>query len=203
MGNQTLPIITTTIDPLIRDKVATSGASLHKLATPQTTEVITYAACSSLWIIWTPRYISWPGSDGTAPGDCDISVRSPWTNSPVLIGGNGVPSTRGHSGSLQKFNKRKSTVSEKIRDTQTFDASIDGKLANDGDYTSIFSKVIGRELSHSYSTDLYLRCRTDFASNAVGTKVPNFVDLGLPSVNASDEFNTFGTTNTRIRRQTD
>ena len=43
----------------------------------------------------------------------------------------------------------------------------------------------------------------DFASNAVETKVLNFLDLGIPDVNTSDKFNTFGTPDNIIRRLTD
>ena len=68
---------------------------------------------------------------------------------------------------------------------------------------SIFSNVIGYELYHSSSTDLYSCFRMDFASNAVGTEAPNFVYLGLLAINAMDEFNIFSTPATRIRRPTD
>ena len=40
----------------------------------------------------------------------------------------------------------------------------------------------------------------DFTSNAVRTKAPNFVHLGLPEVNALDELIHFGTPATRVRR---
>ena len=60
-----------------------------------------------------------------------------------------------------------------------------------------------QELSDSISTDIYLICWVDFTSNAVGTEAQNFVHLGPPAVNASDEFNTFGTPATRFRRPTD
>ena len=43
----------------------------------------------------------------------------------------------------------------------------------------------------------------DFTSNTVRNEAPTFVNLGLLSVNASDEFNTFGTPATRVRRPTD
>ena len=101
------------------------------------------------------------------------------------------------------LNKRKSTCPSVIRSTQNFDASVDGNLANDGDSTSIFIKVIGCELFQSTSADMYLRCRMDFTSDTVGTEASNFVDFGIPAVNTSDEFNTFGTTATRVRRPTD
>ena len=99
----------------------------------------------------------------------------------------------GHSESLQVFNKRQSTVSEKLGIPKKFDTSVDRKLANDGDYTSIFSKVIGCELSYISSNNPYLRCWVNFMSNAVGTKVPHFVDLGLPTGNTSDKVDIFGT----------
>ena len=179
-------IITTTIDPRIDNMVATFGASPNKFTMTQATEFVTNPVRSSAWVLQTPRCARRTGRDVTNPGECDISVIFPRVNSRVLIGGIGVPPTRGHSGSLQIFNKQKSTVSDKIGDTPKFGTSVDLKLANDGDYTSIFSKVICRELSHSSSADLYSRCRVDFASNAVGTEAPHFVDLGLLAVNESN-----------------
>ena len=104
---------------------------------------------------------------------------------------------------MQVFNKLQYTVSEEIGDTQKCVISIDIKLADDGDSTYIFSKLIGCELSHSSSTDLYLHCWVDFASKSVGTEAPHFVDSGLLAVNASDEVNIFGTPVTRIRRPMD
>ena len=73
-------------------------------------------------------------------------------------------------------------------------------VANDGYYKSIFSKLLGQELPDSISSDIYLRYLMDFTSNAVRTEAPNFVNLGLPDVNASNEFNTFGTPATRFKR---
>ena len=47
LSNQNLPIINTTIDPRIDNMVATYGASLLKVTTPQTTKVITDMVRSS------------------------------------------------------------------------------------------------------------------------------------------------------------
>ena len=74
-------------------------------------------------------------------------------------------------------------ISEKIRDTQKLDTSVDRKLANNRDSASISSKLIGSELSHSSITDFYSCCWMDFASNVVQTEAPYFVELGLPAVN--------------------
>ena len=92
----------------------------------------------------------------------------------------------GHSGSLHVFNKLQSTSPGKIGDTKRLDTSIDRNFPDDRNYASIFSKVIGRELPHSYSANLYLRCWMDFASNFVQTKAPQFVDLGILVVNTSN-----------------
>ena len=106
-------------------------------------EVITYVACSSAQVLQTPGRVIRTGRDGTIPGDFDVDVRSPRDNGPVLVGGIGVPLTMGHSGSLGITNKRQSTYSSVSRNTQKFDASVDGNLADDGDSMSIFRKLLG------------------------------------------------------------
>ena len=75
-------------------------------------------------------------------------------------------------------------------------------MTDDQDSTSIFGKVIGRELSYGSFADVYSLCKMDFASNVVRTKAPYFVELGLPDVNTSDEVYILGTPDTRIRRPT-
>ena len=72
-------------------------------------------------------------------------------------------------------------------------------MPDDRDSESIFSKVIGRELSNGSSADLYLRCRMDFVSNFVQTEAPQFVYLRLLAVNTSDEFSILGTPDNKIR----
>ena len=67
----------------------------------------------------------------------------------------------------------------------------------------MFRKVTHCKMSHSSSGNLYSRCWVDFASNAVGTKAPHFVDLGLPYVNTLDEVNILGTPTTRIEKPAD
>ena len=161
------------------------------------------AVCSSAQILRTPRNVSITVRDGTTPDNYDIYIRSPQANSPVLIGGISVSPTRGNSGILEVLNKRQSTSQSSSSNTQNFDTSVDRKLANDGYSTSIFSKIISRELSHSPSADFYFWCCMDFTNKAVGTEAQNFVDLEILAVNALDEFNTFSTPATRIRGKTE
>ena len=89
-----------------------------------------------------------------------------------------------------------------VGDTQIFDNSIDRNLVENGDSTPIFSKVIGRELSHDSSSDIYFRCRVDCRSNSVGIKAQDFMHLGLPDVNASEELRSFGIPDTRFGKPT-
>ena len=167
LSNRTLPIITTMMDPRIDDMIDTCRGTPHKIATNLKKEFITDVTCSSVRVLQTPRNVSRTCRDRNTPGNTPYSVRSPQANSPFLIGVIGVSPTIGHSGILQVLNKRQSTVSDEIEDTQKLDTSVDIKLTNDGDSASIFIKVIGRELYHGSSADLYLRCWMDFASNIV------------------------------------
>ena len=158
------------------------------------------SACSSAQVNRILRHVSQMGRYGTTPGDFDIDVRSPWSNSPILIGGIGVSPASGHSGSLQVFNKRQSNSPGKIGDTQKLDNSVDRKLLYDRYYVYIFSKLIDRELSHCSITNLYSRFRMDFARNVVQTVAPQLVHLGLLTVNTPDEFGIQGTPSNIIRR---
>ena len=69
LSNRTFLIITTTIDPQIDYRVVTSGASMVKLVTSQTTEVITDAARINALVLCTPGNEIWTGRDGTTPGE--------------------------------------------------------------------------------------------------------------------------------------
>ena len=64
-------------------------------------------------------------------------------------------------GSSEIFNKHGFTGSMEIADTQKFDTFMNENMAGDGDSTTIFSKEIVRELSHGFSSDIYLRCWMD------------------------------------------
>ena len=102
------------MDPRIDGSITTCSGTPRTLATPLVKEFIKNTARRSVQVLWTPRHVSWTGRDSTTPGDTPHAVRSPWDNSPVMNDGIGVYPTSGHSGSLQVFNKRKSTVSEKL-----------------------------------------------------------------------------------------
>ena len=125
LSYRTLPIITMTMDHRIENRVATYGASLHKLLTTETTEVITDEVRSSARVIRTPRHVRQTDRDGTTTDNCRISISPPRDHSLILIGVIEVPPTIRHSGSLQVFNKRQYTVYDEIGDTQKLDTSVD------------------------------------------------------------------------------
>ena len=156
LNNQTLTIITTTIDPQVDNRVATYGGTSHSIATPTTKGVITNAARSSACIIWTPGHVRRTGRESTTPCNCNVAVRSPCDNRTVMIGCIVVSPTMGHSGSQDILNKRQSKYPRVRRNTQQFDASVDGNLADDRDSKAIFSNVLGHKLSDSLSADIYL-----------------------------------------------
>ena len=152
-----------TMDPSIDNRIVNCGGNLLTITVPKTKEVITDGAHSNAQVIQTPMHVSRMGRYVTTSGDIPHAVSYSQANSPVLVGGIGVYPSSGHSGILQVFNKRQSNIYDRIRDTQKLDTSVDGNLRNDQDSGSIFRKVIGRELSYSFSTELYSRCRMDFS----------------------------------------
>ena len=66
-----------------------------------------------------------------------------------------------------------------------------------------FSKLIGNKLSNKSSADVYSRCWMNFTRDEVLTISPNFMNMGLLSVHASDELGFFSIPATRIGRSID
>ena len=72
-----------------------------------------------------------------------------------MIGGTTLSPTCGIIGSQEIVSIHGLTHSVEVAAIQKFDTSINGNLAKIGDYMTISSKVIGRELSHDSSADIY------------------------------------------------
>ena len=89
-----------------------------------------------------------------------------------------------------------------VSNAKIFHTSVNVDLNENGDPTPTFSKLIGRELSHNSSADIYSRYQVNFTHNAVGTKIPNFINLGIPAVHTPDELGSFSTPATRFGRPT-
>ena len=105
LSNRTLPVVTTTMDPRIDNRIATCGGTSHALTTPVTKEVIAGATHGSARVNRTPRHVSWMCRDCSTPGDTCMSLRSTRANCTVLIGSPYVSPVCGIIESLQVGNK--------------------------------------------------------------------------------------------------
>ena len=135
------------------------------------------------------------GVNGGNPGDNGLVVKSKLAPPPVLIGSPIITPACGISGSLKVGKKRQSTSPDEVSNVDTV---VDGKLPDGRYFASVFSKVVGCELSNGSIDDLYLRCRMNFLGNVVQTEAPQLVDLGLPTINTLNYSIVLGTTTNRI-----
>ena len=165
---------------------------------PDMKEVVADTACGSACINRNLRRVIRTGVNGsTLVGVCN-SVSVEHSPSPVLIGIFATSPPCGLSGRLKVAKKRRPTSPGLGGNTQKLDAVVDGKLPNDLDSASIFSKVIGHKLSKGSSGDLYLRCRTNFANDPVQIQAPHFIGMGLPAIKTLNESSLLSTPATRI-----
>ena len=92
---------------------------------------------------------------------------------------------------------------QEVRDAQPLDTSINGIYAKHRDPAPTWSKTISHKFSYKSSVDVYMRCRMNLTHDAVLTKSPNFMDLGLLFVHTLDELGSVFIPTTRIERPTD
>ena len=154
LSNRIFPVVTTKMDPRTEDRIVTCEGTPHTSAISKTKEVITDAERSSVRVKRNHRHVSWTVRDSSTPTDTCIDIRSSRANSPVMIGSTTVSLVCGISERLKVGNKQQSTPAEKIRNAQKLDTDLDRNFPNDWDSATIFSKVIGRELSHVLCYDL-------------------------------------------------
>ena len=186
------------MNPRIDQRIAPMVLAPQTLLMLVTKEVIADAASGGVWVNRTPRRVSRTGVNGSTPGKIcnDVSIVEP--PSPFLII---IVATSPHfflNGSLHVFNKPQSTSPGLGRNNQNFDNVVDRKLPDDLNSASIFSQVIGFKLSDGSSSDLYLRCRMNFAGGVLQTQTPQFMDLGFSATNALGESIFLSTPDTRI-----
>ena len=202
LTNWTPPIIILPIDLRLLDGVAAVRGTMHVRHTPTSKVIVTDAAPSGARIFCTPGYVSRTGRYGTTSRVGNTSISSPKLNSPDLIGsGNTISPTRTGSQDIGRPKGPPGLV--EVKNDQIINTSINGNLTKNGYPTTNFSKVIGQELSHNSSTNIYLRCRGNLTRNSVGTESPDFMDLGILAVHASYELRLFGAPATIFGRPTD
>ena len=93
---------------------------------------------------------------------------------------------------------RRSIIPQEVRNSEPLDASINRISSKHRDLVPNWSKLIGRKFTNESSADVYARCRVNLASDTVLSESPNFMDLGLSSVDTTDELGSVFSPTTRI-----
>ena len=114
-----------------------------------------------------------------------VSVVEPYP--PILIEIVGTYAPRGLNVRQQVSNKRQSTSPGLVGKSPKLDTIVDGKLPDNINSTSIFSKEIVQKLTNSSRRTLYTHFRMNFAADQVQTQTLQITDLGCSTINAFDE----------------
>ena len=89
---------------------------------------------------------------------------------------------------LQKIEiPRRPIISQEVRNAEPLDASINIITSKQRDLTPSWSKVISSRTFTNEISDVYACGRMNFGSDTVLFKNLNFVDLGLSTVNTTDQ----------------
>ena len=159
LSNWTLPVVVPAMNPITDQKIALIVVAPQTLLMPATKEVVADVASGGAWFNRTLRQVSRMGVDRSTPGRIRNSVSVEHAYSLVMIVTVVTHPTCGITGSRQVINERQSISPGWSGQTQKLDAAVDGKLPDDLNSASIFSKVISHKLSNGFSRDLYLRFR--------------------------------------------
>ena len=172
------------MNPSIDQSITPILLAPQTLLTNATKKVVVDATLGCAWFNRTPHRVSRTGFDGITPGKIHYYVSFGEAPYPVLIGIVATSSPCGLNAIQQVANKRKSASPVLVGNTQKLDAVVDGNFPDALDSASIFSKVIGQKLSNSYRSDLYSRCRINFAADPVQIQTPQFMDMWFSAINA-------------------
>ena len=196
MSCRDIPLLTPLTNPGIAEIVLT----LQIIMTPARKEILTDAASVGTWTYRTPRRVIRTGIDGSTPGDIGNSIVIVEKFSPDLIGIIGTTPPYGLNLIQEVGDIRKSTSPDSVRQYQKLDSTVDRKFSNNPDSTSIFRKVLSEKLSNSSRRDLYTRCGISLTEDPVLILTPQFVYLGLLTIDVLDKGSGISTPDTRIRR---
>ena len=192
----------TAINPVIDQGIALFLLAPKTILVPATKEVVAEVTLGGAWFNRTLRKLIRTGSSESNPGDIRNAVSIIEHPSPFLIVTVDTSPPCGLDTIHQVANKRQSNFLGLVRQTQKLDAVVDGRLTDDLDSESIFSKLIGHKIYNGSSGDLYMRCRMNFAADPVQTQTPQFMYLGISTINALDKSSGLSTPATRFQRST-
>ena len=203
MSYRTTPVFSPETNPGIDQDIAAIKLTPHTLLTPATKKIIVDAASGGVWTSMTNRKLSRTGVNKSNQGDIANAICIVEMFSPVLIEIIGTDPPCGLNLIQEVGNIRKYTSPGLVRQSSKLDAGVDRKFSDDCNSTSIFSKVIGDKLSDGSRRDLYAHKSMNLAEDPVQTQTPQFVDMGLTTIDTLYEGSGISKPATIIRRSTD
>ena len=118
LSNCTLPVVVSTMNPRIDDRIAPIGGASQTLSTPATKEVSVHAVCGGEWVNRTLRQVSRTGVDRSTPCDTGLDVWSKPDPSPVMIGIPTISPACGLSIRFQFGEKLQSSSPDEVRNAK-------------------------------------------------------------------------------------
>ena len=174
------------IEQTIVEEAAGSGDTLYVRRTILLMEIVTDTTYSAAHDFRTPADVSQHVTDRSTPWEGNTPKSSTRLTSSVwIVSSNTGSPTR--TGSQDIISPRGSIGPQEVRDSQPLDTSIDGIYSNHRDPAPRWSKFICQKFTNKLSADVNSCCWMNLTHDAVLTKSPNFVNLGLSSVHTFDE----------------
>ena len=142
------------------------------------------------------------GVDGIAPGNIGHTFGIRKNSSPALIGTIGTTAPPCGLNLSPDIDNIWQSATPYLIKSNIFDISIDLQFTNNMVAPPIFTEVISDKLSDSSIQDLYMHCSLNLAEDPVNIPAPQFVDLGLSTINALDKGASLWTPTTRVGNPT-
>ena len=176
---------------------APSGRALHAVRAVLHREIVTCTRRSAASVLKDTLVVNWKDVGGLIPQDRNIIKISPRATTPVRTG-TGPSAPPISIGSQKIGDPRGAIIPKEVMSADPLNASIDIIPSKHRDPTPTWIEVIGSKFINKSITNIYAHIRMNFASDTVFSKSPNFMDLGLSSVDTTDELRSVFTTTTRI-----
>ena len=164
-------------------------------------EIVTDTARCGQRIFRTPREVNRTGRDGTMSRDRNTAVAAFRLTYPVQICHSTTDSPIQNS-NQDIINPIGPITPLWTRNAEKLKTSIDGFFADDRVLKPIFSNVVGCKFADNCIVNVNLPCRMNSGSNVVFTQNPNFINLGIASVNTTDKLGSIRNPTTRVGRPT-
>ena len=192
-----IPVIVPPFNQTNADEVVASGSTFHAVRAALHKEIVMGLARSAARILKDPPVVNWKDAGSTTPQYINTVGMPSRATTPVRIGTG--PSVPPISIRIQDIEgPRRSVIPQEVSNVDPPDASINRISSKNRDPTPTWSKVIGRKFANKSIADVYPRSRMNFASDTVLSKSPNFMDLGMLSVNTTDNLGSVFAPTTRI-----